>query len=169
MRGCAERLSNIDLSRATGPALRHVLGAALTGAHRHIREASPAGEILGGSTACVAIVDPTAALFCGASIGDSGWRIFRGHEVIAESQEQRHSVFTPWQLSKGLPGMNVVDDNPDEADVQVHQLQPGDVIVVATDGLWDNSEFESLNHLTRPTINGHACVHVLVVSSTWWL
>jgi serine/threonine protein phosphatase PrpC len=140
MRGCCQRLSEADFSSASIPALRHAVSAALAEAHHFIRDQSPPGDTLGGSTACVAIVEPTRGLFCGASIGDSGWRIFRGGEVVAASEEQRHSAFTPWQLSKGLPGMNVIDDNALEADIQLHVVQPGDVIVMATDGLWDNSE-----------------------------
>jgi len=100
----------------------------------------------GGATACVAVADTTGRMRT-ANLGDSGFVQLRLGTVHQYSMPQTHAFNTPFQLSKtpqeimtqaaifgGLP----LNDSPDRADLGDAQLQHGDVVVFATDGVWDN-------------------------------
>ncbi|KAF3919797.1 hypothetical protein ABW20_dc0109193 [Dactylellina cionopaga] len=101
----------------------------------------------GGTTACVGIAKPDGTLEA-ANLGDSGFVILRGGRVHHTSQPQTHAFNTPFQLSVLQPevieqarkfgGPIPISDRPRDAHVDIHDLQHGDVIVFATDGLWDN-------------------------------
>jgi len=68
-------------------------------------------------------------------IGDSGYIILRksGSEfkILYESEEMVHGFNFPYQV--GTSG-----DNPYSASIRAHSVEIGDLIVLATDGLWDN-------------------------------
>lgn len=100
----------------------------------------------GGSTACIAVTDPNGRMRT-ANLGDSGFVQVRLGTVCQHSPPQTHSFNTPYQMSKippeimtqaaifgGLP----IHDTPDRAEVADSQLQHGDIVVFATDGVWDN-------------------------------
>jgi len=100
----------------------------------------------GGATACVAVADASGRMRT-ANLGDSGFIQLRLGTVHQSSIPQTHAFNTPYQLSKtpheimtqaaifgGLP----LNDSPDRADVSDTQLHHGDVVVFATDGVWDN-------------------------------
>lgn len=100
----------------------------------------------GGATACVAIADGTGRIRT-ANLGDSGFVHIRQGSVHSYSTPQTHAFNTPFQMSKipheimtqasifgGLP----LSDAPDRADIADTQLQHGDIVIFATDGVWDN-------------------------------
>ncbi|KAK5940432.1 Protein phosphatase 2C 7 [Knufia obscura] len=100
----------------------------------------------GGATACVAVADGSGRLRT-ANLGDSGFIQLRLGTVHQYSVPQTHAFNTPYQLSKTPPeimtqaaifGGLPLNDSPDRADVSDTQLQHGDVVVFATDGVWDN-------------------------------
>ncbi|KAK6541071.1 hypothetical protein TWF694_008448 [Orbilia ellipsospora] len=101
----------------------------------------------GGSTACVGIAKPDGVMEA-ANLGDSGFVILRGGRVHHTSQPQTHAFNTPFQLSvipqdvieqaRKFGGPIPISDRPRDAFVDLHQLKHGDVIIFATDGLWDN-------------------------------
>ncbi|KAF3909090.1 hypothetical protein ABW21_db0204478 [Orbilia brochopaga] len=101
----------------------------------------------GGSTACVAIAKPDGTMEA-ANLGDSGFVILRAGRVHHTSQPQTHAFNTPFQLSvisqevveqaRKFGGPIPISDRPRDAAVEQHELQHGDVIIFATDGLWDN-------------------------------
>lgn len=100
----------------------------------------------GGATACVAVADATGRLRT-ANLGDSGFVQLRLGTVHQYSTPQTHAFNTPYQLSKTPPeiltqasifGGLPLNDSPDRADIGDTQLQHGDVVVFATDGVWDN-------------------------------
>ncbi len=68
-------------------------------------------------------------------MGDSGYMIYRrvGHELeeIFHSEDLTHDFNLPYQV--GTSG-----DNPRTAHCDSHVLYHDDVLVLATDGLWDN-------------------------------
>lgn len=96
--------------------------------------------IIGSSTACVAILNHADGKLYTANIGDSGFLVFRGGRVVHRSQEQQHYFNTPFQLS--LPpshlATEVLSDAPESADRYEFSVEHGDVILLATDGIFDN-------------------------------
>ncbi|KAF9939663.1 Protein phosphatase PTC7, partial [Modicella reniformis] len=77
-----------------------------------------------------------------SNLGDSAYLLIRNNECIYESPSQQHFWNCPYQLTvlpPGYPGAQKhVMDMPKDAAQTTHQLQDGDVIVLATDGFWDN-------------------------------
>ncbi|KAL8946225.1 MAG: hypothetical protein Q9222_007351 [Ikaeria aurantiellina] len=100
----------------------------------------------GGSTACIAVGQADGTLEV-ANLGDSGFVQFRLNAVHHYSNPQTHAFNTPYQLSIIPPkilarsrifGSMPLRDFPRDASVTSHQVRHGDVLVFATDGLWDN-------------------------------
>lgn len=81
---------------------------------------------------CVLTVDPLTGLLRAANLGDSGYMVARGGKVLFRSPEQEHVIGRPFQLS------SVGGETPAEAQLSSISLAKGDVIVVASDGLFDN-------------------------------
>ena len=75
-----------------------------------------------------------------ANIGDSGFMVVRKGRIIRKSEEQQHYFNTPFQLSLPPPGYqaDVLSDQPDSAITDNFPVEDGDVILVATDGVFDN-------------------------------
>jgi protein phosphatase PTC7 len=86
--------------------------------------------VLGSSTAIVLLLQGTQ-LFT-ANLGDSGFVLVRGSEVVYASPPQQHGFNYPFQLSNGGK------DRPLHADRVQLQVEAGDIIVVGSDGLFDN-------------------------------
>lgn len=100
----------------------------------------------GGSTAVVALLQPSGTLEV-ANLGDSGFVQLRANAVHAASTPQVHAFNTPFQLSVIPPGIMArmamfggaqLSDMPRDAEVTRHGLKHGDVLVFASDGVWDN-------------------------------
>lgn len=100
----------------------------------------------GASTACVGTIRPDGVLMV-ANLGDSGFLILRHGKVHYVSTPQTHAFNTPYQLSVVPPeildqsrlfGGDFLCDLPKDAQVTSHNLENGDVVVFATDGVWDN-------------------------------
>lgn len=81
------------------------------------------------------------------SLGDSGFAQLRLNAVHHYSNPQTHAFNTPYQLSIIPPkilararifGGDPLSDYPGDASVTTHQLRHGDILIFATDGLWDN-------------------------------
>lgn len=81
------------------------------------------------------------------SLGDSGFIQLRLNAVHYSSEPQVHAFNTPFQLSIIPPkilartrffgGMHF-QDYPSDATLTKHDVRHGDVLVFATDGVWDN-------------------------------
>lgn len=96
------------------------------------------GKCIGSSTACVLILNRENSTVYTANIGDSGFIVVREGQIIHRSEEQQHYFNTPFQLSMPPPGQNVLSDSPESADTLSFPVQNGDVILAATDGVFDN-------------------------------
>ena len=81
------------------------------------------------------------------SLGDSGFVQLRPNAVYYASKPQTHAFNTPYQLSILPPkmlarsvafGHKPLSDQPRDASVTDHTVKHGDVLVFATDGVWDN-------------------------------
>ncbi|XP_062870316.1 protein phosphatase PTC7 homolog [Trichomycterus rosablanca] len=96
--------------------------------------------LLGSSTACIVVLDRTKHQIHTCNLGDSGFLVVRGGEVVHRSDEQQHYFNTPFQLSI-VPAEAegaVLSDSPEMADRSSFDVQLGDIILTATDGLFDN-------------------------------
>ncbi|KAJ6816174.1 putative protein phosphatase 2C 80 [Iris pallida] len=99
-------------------------GAVLEKAYSKTRE-------MGSSTACIiALTDQGVHA---VNIGDSGFIVVRDGSTIFRSPVQQHEFNMPYQLDSRGYG-----DLPSAAQVFNIPVQPGDVIVMGTDGLFDN-------------------------------
>lgn len=58
----------------------------------------------GSSTACIVVLDRQSHQLHTANLGDSGFLVVRGGEVVHRSDEQQHYFNTPFQLSIAPPG-----------------------------------------------------------------
>ncbi|XP_017778075.1 PREDICTED: protein phosphatase PTC7 homolog [Nicrophorus vespilloides] len=128
--------------------------------------------ILGSSTACVVILNKENSTLYTANIGDSGFMVMRHGKVIHKSDEQQHYFNTPFQLSLPPPGYqaDVLSDQPDTAMTENFPVEDGDVILLATDGVFDNLPHKLLvNELQK--VQGERCATRLqtVANSIAWM
>lgn len=100
----------------------------------------------GGSTASVGVALPDGHVEL-ANLGDSGSVLLRRAAVHHYSIPQTHGFNTPYQLSIIPPRMRAqastfggayLEDFPRDASVTNVQMQHGDVLILATDGVFDN-------------------------------
>ncbi|KAJ5232610.1 hypothetical protein N7468_005566 [Penicillium chermesinum] len=100
----------------------------------------------GGSTASVGVALPDGRVEL-ANLGDSGSVLLRLAAVHHYSVPQTHGFNTPYQLSIIPPRMRAqasvfggsyLEDYPRDASVTNVQMQHGDVLMLATDGVFDN-------------------------------
>lgn len=108
--------------------------------------------VLGSSTACVVVLNKATSTIYTANIGDSGFLIVRHGMVVHRSEEQQHYFNTPYQLSFPPPdhSRSVLSDRPESASTTNFQVEDGDVILLATDGVFDNVPDKILlNELNR--------------------
>uniref|UniRef100_A0A7E5A091 Protein phosphatase n=1 Tax=Panagrellus redivivus TaxID=6233 RepID=A0A7E5A091_PANRE len=94
---------------------------------------------IGSSTACVVVVHQNVLYT--ANLGDSGFLVCRNGKIIHKSQEQTHYFNAPFQLTllpETMETEGFIIDTPESSDMHAIELQKGDVVLLATDGLWDN-------------------------------
>ena len=117
----------------------------------------------GGSTACVAVAKGDGGLEV-ANLGDSGFVQLRLNAIHNYSEPQTHAFNTPYQLSivpeKVLAqaaafGGEQLCDFPKDANVSQHSLRHGDVLVFASDGVWDNL---SSQDILRIVLSSESCL-----------
>jgi protein phosphatase PTC7 len=116
----------------------------------------------GGSTACVAIASEDGKLEV-ANLGDSGFVQLRLNAVHSYSEPQTHAFNTPYQLSVVPASMLAraaafggaqLCDYPKDSDVTTHNLRHGDILVFASDGLWDNVFNQDILKITSRIMTG---------------
>lgn len=97
----------------------------------------------GSSTACIATLrkapDGSHELDI-ANLGDSGLIVVRDHETVFRAEERTHGFNTPYQLGVIPPekAHRNINDKASQAAREKVKVKEGDVIVVGTDGLFDN-------------------------------
>lgn len=114
----------------------------------------------GGSTASLAVMDGEGTVEA-VNLGDSAFLILGPGKVAYRSAIQQHAFNTPYQMSK-VParmkaqysifggGAQHFSESPSQADVTRHRVKHGDIVVFATDGVWDNlSAQDTLGIVTR--------------------
>ncbi|KAF2118517.1 5-azacytidine resistance protein-like protein azr1 [Lophiotrema nucula] len=122
----------------------------------------------GGSTACLAVAEPDGHVEV-ANLGDSGFMHLGLNAVRHFTHPQTHAFNTPYQLSKTpermlvqmavFGGTSALSDLPKESNVTHHRVRHGDVLVFATDGVWDNlSPQDALSIVSRCMVDAGAWV-----------
>jgi len=101
-------------------------------------------EVEAGSTTCCIVSldtsDPANPRVLSANLGDSGYIIIRHGAVVAYSDFQRLDL-APMQLAiipERFEQIGAIQTDPADAECREHTVQHGDIIVLASDGLWDN-------------------------------
>jgi len=87
-------------------------------------------HIVGSSTACC--VTLAGSKLRAANLGDSGFLVVRDGKLLHMQKEQQHGFNFPFQM-----GTNSSDTAMDAQVVEL-DVQPGDVVVAGTDGVFDN-------------------------------
>ncbi|GLI71736.1 hypothetical protein VaNZ11_017041 [Volvox africanus] len=117
-----------------------------------LAEAQAAVRTIGSCTACVAVLGqkapasadngPGGQVLSIANLGDSGCRVVRRASLVLATSAQEHQFNMPYQMAH----LDNLPDTDTASDAQMYQisLRPGDVIVLATDGLFDNMWDEEL-------------------------
>lgn len=109
----------------------------------------------GSSTACIVSLERATGTLSTCNLGDSGYLVIRVGEgrapmtrhtssvvsVVARSVSQQHRFNAPFQLM--LTPEGDVNDCCQMAAIDRVELQDGDWVIVASDGLWDNLFEES--------------------------
>ncbi|KAI9140402.1 phosphatase 2C-like domain-containing protein [Paraphysoderma sedebokerense] len=103
----------------------------------------------GACTATVLNFDERFGRLTSANLGDSGYWIIRKSEVFFKSKEMQHRWNMPYQLHHDRSLSNIPLT---EAVQQSHNLQDGDVIIVATDGLFDNLFQADILNIVNPRV-----------------
>ena len=108
----------------------------------------------GSSTACLGILDKANGQLQTLNLGDSGFCIFRNGETFFKSKEQYHGLNVPYQVGvkeivdgKAVPHGNSTSD----AVRNSFDLEDGDVVILGTDGLFDNMYPQDIYAAVRPT------------------
>lgn len=102
--------------------------------------------LVGSSTACIVMVDRNRQILHTANLGDSGFMIVRAGKVVHRSVDQQHFFNTPFQLSMPPEDyqQDALHDTAEDADTTSFNLEIGDIVLAATDGLFDNLSDKSI-------------------------
>lgn len=106
--------------------------------------------VQGSSTACILVLD--GIHLNAANLGDSGFMVIRGLEVVFRTKEQQHSFNFPYQIGTGSA------DKPQHSQRLTVEVQPGDLIIAGTDGLWDNLFDEDILEVVANASNDPATI-----------
>lgn len=95
-------------------------------------------QIQGSSTICLVLLDPSQGRLAAANLGDSGFILLGRNgdtklKVKYRSPQQEHSFGHPYQL-----GSHETADKAEDALLSISPVASGDIIVMGTDGLYDN-------------------------------
>jgi len=109
----------------------------------------------GSSTVCITILDEQRPLLHTAYIGDSSYLLLRLVEgnlkVLHHSPEQQKEFNFPFQIGS-------YGDPPQAAKVTNHQVQHNDIVVVGTDGLFDNLEDKQIVDTIKPFVQANPTI-----------
>lgn len=108
----------------------------------------------GSSTACILTLDKISGILYSTNLGDSGFTVIRDNKVVFKTQEQQHYFNAPYQLSI-IPDTSIayLQNTPHDAEDEQFCAEEGDVIILGTDGLWDNMYNEDIIKVLKDDIN----------------
>jgi serine/threonine protein phosphatase PrpC len=96
----------------------------------------------GGAVAVVALNRDEDRTMSVANVGDCGVMVLRGGAVVYRTVDQQRAFNFPVRLS--ADGGTTVQQAADARDVRI---EPADVVVLASDGVWDNVDDDSVAEL----------------------
>jgi protein phosphatase PTC7 len=112
----------------------------------------------GAATAAFLVLNPLTGHLESANLGDSGYLIIRNGEVMFQSAAQYHAFNKPFQLSLHLSRMKKQGAKPlnhySDACLNSHVVRPGDVIVVGSNGLFDNMFMDEIVSILNANLSG---------------
>jgi len=102
-------------------------------------------DIQGSTTACIiSLIDNKLHA---ANLGDSGFLIIRNGTLVYKTKEQQHYFNCPYQIGSSR-------DMPEDAQrIVVDDIQSGDIIVAATDGVFDNLFTDAIIRIVNDSIS----------------
>ncbi|KAL6746431.1 Serine/threonine phosphatase, family 2C [Haematococcus lacustris] len=100
-------------------------------------------DVRGSSTASLLVLAGDRVL--ASNLGDSGFLVLRNGQVIFHSPQQQHDFNFPFQIGSS----DSMSDMPASAQKFELAVQAGDVVVMGTDGLWDNCFDEEIMSVIR--------------------
>ena len=99
-------------------------------------------KLPGACTAVVTVLNTPARLLRVASLGDSGLRVYRAGRLMYATPQQQHYFDCPYQMSD--PGQTDRSDSPADALTADVAVSPGDIVLMGSDGVFDNVSDEEL-------------------------
>uniref|UniRef100_A0A0G4I7L8 PPM-type phosphatase domain-containing protein n=1 Tax=Chromera velia CCMP2878 TaxID=1169474 RepID=A0A0G4I7L8_9ALVE len=131
--------------------------------YRSIRSAG----INGASTAAVAVLDSERNFLGVVNLGDSGLLLLRRgphgvFRVVVRTVDLQHRFNCPYQLSNIL---GQEGDSVESSDVLVCHVQEGDLVVVGTDGLFDNVADAEIAQVVSRAVSPIEAVRLRVLAS----
>ena len=104
------------------------------------RDAAKEG-LVGSTTALIVVLRDDELRI--TNLGDCGVMIIRDSEAIFRTEEQQHSFNFPFQLGTGS------HDTPDDAQSFKIKVQEGDIVIIGSDGMFDNVFDEEVVDIVR--------------------
>jgi len=142
MEGCKEASLEVERTAGEGPSLAHYDPKVILK-----KAAEHSKNIVGSSTACVVAINNQQNCVEAVNVGDSGFMYLRGAKLLFRTREQQHSFNYPFQLGTG-------GEAPDQGDsIKLTDIEPNDMIIVGTDGLWDNIFDDEIIHYVQQYSN----------------
>eukprot|EP01063_Lacrimia_lanifica_P017845 TRINITY_DN24830_c0_g1_i1.p1 TRINITY_DN24830_c0_g1~~TRINITY_DN24830_c0_g1_i1.p1 ORF type:complete len:285 (+),score=108.76 TRINITY_DN24830_c0_g1_i1:58-912(+) len=131
----------------------------------------------GSTTACIAslreVEEPKTGkvrqMVFTCNLGDSGFVLLRDHKIVNTSDPQRCSFNAPHQLAvipKSLQNQGFIQTEPYEATNDHFEVEKGDVLVLATDGLWDNVDLDQISAISKDFTDVSEFAKQLVVAGS---
>lgn len=137
--------------------------------------------VTGSSTACLASIDPISKVCSILNLGDSGAMILRPTwstsdgtkpfftlEIVFQTEPQCHSFNYPFQLGHYALGKSkeYQFDSPDVGKLSHIPIREDDILLLGTDGLFDNLHEEEMISCIAGSLNSHVEHSIPSVSST---
>ena len=130
--GLYARVLTYEAAKAYAAQTKNPLGNA--GPKKAIQVAQEKTRLPGASTMIIVALDGNILKV--ANLGDSGFRVVRHGKVVLASPAQEHYFNCPFQL--GYAPLSEDIDSASEAQEFEFEIQPGDLVIVGSDGLFDN-------------------------------
>ncbi|KAI9088336.1 phosphatase 2C-like domain-containing protein [Phlyctochytrium arcticum] len=120
--------------------------------YEHTNEDAAQEKLMGSTTALVAILRDDELRI--ANLGDCGVLIIRDNEPIFRTEEQQHSFNFPYQLGTGSR------DSPADAQSFRVKVEEGDIVIVGSDGMFDNVFDEDIVEIVRSVTQNKKIAHI---------